>query len=378
MKKLSLGPLFNRLGIWCFPLVSVSVLPFILTYGQFWDSSGDQGSKAPPLPPLSQLPSTSVPPVPLNVSSTLLQKPRPKLQDPQPSKLQNHEDLAPQKTADKPKKAPFTAKTSSKPSTVAPSRPKPLQKSISPAPPNYQPPPLEIRVAILRDEAVTTIGTSGQAIITDRNGKQLQVLSGNQGLSVQPNGTSLSLENASLPGVVWIQPTQGSLVYVGDRWYRGKILLVSQGNSLLAVNYVDLEHYLYSVVGSEMHANAPTEALKAQAIAARSYALVHMIRPASSWYDLGNTQRWQVYKGLKSEYNTGHHAVGETAGQILSHGGGVVESLYASTDDIVASAHGGRGMSQTGAYELAKQGYDYQQILDHYYPGVGLARLILN
>ncbi|MGL5035721.1 MAG: SpoIID/LytB domain-containing protein, partial [Microcystaceae cyanobacterium] len=166
-------------------------------------------------------------------------------------------------------------------------------------------------------------------------------------------------------------------VHVGDRWYRGRILLVSKGDSVLAVNYVDLEHYLTSVVGSEMHANAPSEALKAQAIAARSYALVHMIRPASDWFDLGDNQRWQVYKGLNSEYNTGFKAVGDTAGQVLSYKGGVVESLYASTDAIVASAHKGRGMSQLGAYDLAKQGYNYQQILSRYYPGVALARVIL-
>jgi peptidoglycan hydrolase-like amidase len=194
---------------------------------------------------------------------------------------------------------------------------------------------------------------------------------------VQPNGSSLTVGNWQLPPAVWVQPGNGGFVYVGDRWYRGRVLLVSQGSSLLAVNYVDFEHYLYSVVGSEMHANAPAEALKAQAIAARSYALVHMIRPASSWYHLGNTQRWQVYKGLSSEYNTGQQAVDATAGQILSYQGGVVESLYAATDEIVSRAHGGRGMSQTGAYELAKQGNDYQAILSYYYPGVGLARLVL-
>ncbi len=102
-----------------------------------------------------------------------------------------------------------------------------------------------------------------------------------------------------------------------------------------------------------------------------------MIRPASDWYDLGDNQRWQVYKGLKSEYNTSQQAVMATAGQVLSHQGGVVESLYASTDAIVASAHKGRGMSQLGAYDLVNQGYNYQQILNRYYPGVSLARVIL-
>ena len=107
----------------------------------------------------------------------------------------------------------------------------------------------------------------------------------------------------------------------------------------------------------------------------RSYAVVHLVRPGSSWYNLGNDERWQVYKGLDSEYNTTQQAVNQTAGMILSYQGGVVESLYAASDEIVAKAHGGVGMSQEGAYNLALQGYNYQQILGVYYPGTSLARL---
>jgi peptidoglycan hydrolase-like amidase len=243
--------------------------------------------------------------------------------------------------------------------------------------PPYTPPPLEIRVGIARDAQSVTVGTSNQAFIQERAGGTLKTVSANQSLTVTPNGNSLNIGNMTVPGVAWLTPAQGSYLFVGDRWYRGRLLLVSQGNSVLAINYVDLEHYLTSVVGSEMHATAPTEALKAQAIAARSYALVHIIRPASSWFDLGDNQRWQVYKGINSEYNSGFQAVSATTGQVLSYKGGVVESLYASTDDIVATAHSGRGMSQIGAYGLAKQGYDYQQILNRYYPGVSLARVIL-
>jgi peptidoglycan hydrolase-like amidase len=175
-----------------------------------------------------------------------------------------------------------------------------------------------------------------------------------------------------------VTPTANSYLGVSDRWYRGRILLVARENTVLAVNYLDLENYLISVVGSEMHSNAPIEALKAQAIAARSYALVHMIRPASDWFDLGDTQRWQVYKGINSEVNSAHHAVKETLGEVLSYNGGVVESLYAATDEIVARVHKGRGMSQYGAYDLANSGYNYQQILNRYYPGGVVARMIVN
>jgi peptidoglycan hydrolase-like amidase len=242
--------------------------------------------------------------------------------------------------------------------------------------PQYTPPQLEIRVAIAQDADSLTIGSSTPAQVVGANGKVLRQLPNGQAFAAQSSDSSnIMIGDAQLPGVVWIYPQKGGVVYVGDRWYRGKLLLVAQQQKLLAVNYVDLEHYLASVVGSEMHASAPVEALKAQAVAARSYALVHMVRPASSWFNLGNTQRWQVYKGMNSEYNTTQKAVKDTAGQIISYQGGVVESLYAATDEIVQKAHGGRGMSQTGAYQLAAQGYNYLQILGHYYPGTAPARL---
>ncbi|HEY9847247.1 MAG TPA: SpoIID/LytB domain-containing protein, partial [Candidatus Caenarcaniphilales bacterium] len=130
-----------------------------------------------------------------------------------------------------------------------------------------------------------------------------------------------------------------------------------------------LESYLYSVVGGEMPAYWPLEALKAQAIAARSYALVHLLRPAHALYDLGATTRWQQYEGIQAEANTTQAAVNQTRGLLLSDQGGVVESMYAASEAIVTEVFGGRGMSQTGAHKLAMQGYDYLHILGAYYPG---------
>lgn len=375
MKTLLKNLLVNRPQLWGVPLLCAVTVPLVVTQWQPSDPSLETEPQTTPLPPLSQLQPAQEK---LDVGETVRSAPpeskveKPYLKQPSqlPSDVGENKPLPSQQSEVK-------QLVSSPPSQLSPPSPPPSPKALAAAPADYQPPPLDIRVAILRNVPGTSIGVSGQAVVSDRHNKQIKTLTGSQGWAVRPNGGGLSLGGQSVPGVVWVQPTEGSLIYVGDRWYRGKILLVSQGNSLLAVNYVNLEHYLYSVVGSEMHANAPSEALKAQAIAARSYALVHIIRPASPWYDLGNTQRWQVYKGIKSEYNTTQYAVHATMGQILSYKGGVVESLYAATDEIVARAHSGRGMSQIGAYELARQGHHHQQILNRYYPGVTLARVII-
>ncbi|HAA30315.1 MAG TPA: SpoIID/LytB domain-containing protein [Cyanobacteria bacterium UBA8553] len=253
------------------------------------------------------------------------------------------------------------------------------QSSIKDKDHNYTPKPsktaqeVKIRVAIATDVKSLVVGTSTSSEVLNARGKGLGKLSAHEGQIVQPDGSNIRIGKWKTSSGVWVKPAQGGLVFVGDRWYRGHLMLVSQGNTLLAVNYVDLESYIASVVGSEVSPSWPMDALKAQAIAARSYALVHHMRPANSLYDLGNTQRWQVYRGISSEWNTTHQAVQETHGVFLSYKGGVVESMYAASDEIVTKVFDGWGMSQNGALNLANQGYNYKQILGNYYPGTTLA-----
>lgn len=234
-------------------------------------------------------------------------------------------------------------------------------------------PQLEIRVAISTGNPSLVVGSSTASEVIDAQGKVLGKISAKEGTNVVPDGQYIRIGKWQTPAGVWLKPAKGGMVFVGDRWYRGDLLLVSQGNSLLAVNYVDLESYIASVVGAEVSPSWPMAALKAQAIAARSYAIVHYLRPAHDLYDLGNTEQWQVYRGLDAEWNTTRQAVQETHGVFLSYKGGVVESMYAASDDIVTNVFGGVGMSQNGALKLAQQGYNYQQILGNYYPGTGLA-----
>lgn len=353
----------SLLRYWAVPLVSIATFtPILLTY---LATEKPETSPIQAQAEVSPSPVMPSPTVPLTATS-------PKLAPSPPSSVTPKSAPSPQSGTAAPKKLVSSANYS----PAASAKPVVRQPLVVPA--NYTPPALEIRVAIERDVNSVLIGVNGPAVITDRQGRGLKTIATNEGLPVTTQSNGLKMGDLSLPEVIFVQPTNpDGLVYVDDRWYRGRILIVAQGDRLLVVNHVNLEAYLYSVVGSEMHSTAPMHALKAQAIAARSYALVHMIRPANAWFHLGNTQRWQVYKGIQSEYQSTHQAVNATAGQILSYKGGVVESLYAATDEIVAWAHGGRGMSQTGAYKLAEKGLDYQQILGNYYPGVGLARLVL-
>jgi hypothetical protein len=228
---------------------------------------------------------------------------------------------------------------------------------------------LEIRVALLTASSRPSLGGSGSWVLRSRDGRLLQ--SGGPGEAVNPWSQAAGLSEA------WLEPSGGGVLLVDGTPYAGRLRLLLSGDGIQLVNHLPLEDYVASVVGAEMPSSWNLEALRAQAVAARSYALAHMARPANRHWHLGNTTRWQAYKGLSSLTARTREAARSTAGLILSYQGGIVESLYASTAQISLEAHGhlGASMSQHGAQDLAEQGLRYNQILGRYYQGASLARL---
>ncbi|MBU6228949.1 MAG: SpoIID/LytB domain-containing protein [Cyanobacteria bacterium REEB459] len=237
---------------------------------------------------------------------------------------------------------------------------------------------LEMRVALTAPTASLEIASSTNSHLTDLNGQTYCNLKAQSSFVVSSNRGGMVMDNCQLSNSAWIEPGRGGYVYVNDRWYRGRVLIMASDRGLTAINFVLLGDYLSSVVGSEMYAHWPLEALKAQAVAARSYALVHHVRNASRPYDLDNTQRYQAYLGIAKETNTTQAAVVATTGEFISYRGGIVESLYAASDTIVDAVHNGNGMSQSGAMDLATRGYRYTDILGNYYPGTSLSRLVVH
>ncbi|MEY4359482.1 MAG: hypothetical protein RLZZ631_968 [Cyanobacteriota bacterium] len=232
-----------------------------------------------------------------------------------------------------------------------------------------QPLNLEIRVAIARDVPQLHLSATGPWWLRRRDGTVLR-----QGRA----GESIALSSgATLEPELWLETLPGQAVSLDGAAYAGRLRVLQQSDGLLVVNHLPLETYVASVVGAEMPSSWGLEALKAQAVAARSYALAHMARPASQHWHLGNSTRWQAYRGMASSHARTRQAAADTAGLILSYQGGIVESLYAATSEISLEAHGhlGASMSQHGAQDLASRGLRYNEILGQYYRGASLARL---
>jgi stage II sporulation protein D len=190
---------------------------------------------------------------------------------------------------------------------------------------------LELRVAIEEDVAKVRIGSSVNAIVRDGSGRVLGEIQGMSGFEAQRQNNVVSLDRWQA-NLISIEPKdKNGVVWIGDRWYRGRAIVMPTGSSLTALNYVDLEQYLYSVLGGEMNGNWHPEALKAQAVAARSYALYRRQRFGNAVSDLCDSAKCQVYRGVQDESAGTQRAVNATAGQVLTHKGQIIEALFHSS-----------------------------------------------
>ncbi|HET7030014.1 MAG TPA: SpoIID/LytB domain-containing protein [Candidatus Limnocylindrales bacterium] len=129
--------------------------------------------------------------------------------------------------------------------------------------------------------------------------------------------------------------------------YRG-MLRVRLSKTAQVINHVPLDRYLWGVVPLEMPSSWPVEALKAQAVAARSYAVSHLHPTYGSW-DVYDDTRSQVYRGRKAETTTGRAAVAGTAGQVLTSGSTVISALFHSADGGATENNENVYTSSTGA-----------------------------
>ena len=112
--------------------------------------------------------------------------------------------------------------------------------------------------------------------------------------------------------------------------YRGVIRLRATKSGIDAINETQLDLYLRGVVPVEMPASWPVEALRAQAIAARSYA-GHRLHPKTGFWDVYDDGRSQAYRGSLAERPASTAAISATAGQVLRSGTSIANTLFHST-----------------------------------------------
>lgn len=263
-----------------------------------------------------------------------------------------------------------------------------------------------MKIGIIDGAEQVSIGTSKDAeLISPLHNKCFYKLKPMKPYAFKATGNTISIElndqwfNLNISRVV-LKPAEKGFVSTKRRWYRGEFIIENRGGSLVVVNNLPLEDYMLGVVPSEMPSKWNYEALKAQAIAARSYAIANRGKRASRGYDLKDTPEDQAYGGASSETATTNSAVLETKGVVITYNQKVIPAYYSSSagghtvnagavwnkdlpylksvpsfDEGVKKNGHGLGMSQHGANKLAQNGYNAYQILTYYYNNIKFGRL---
>jgi stage II sporulation protein D len=188
---------------------------------------------------------------------------------------------------------------------------------------------VRVRVLLAQRASSVTVGCATAIRVTDGKRLTRTLPAGTYGVSrrlvlpVGHKGHGLSFGHLAV-----FDCARSPLTFDG-REYHGTLALRSQGGGVSVVNGLGLDTYLRGVVPSESPSHWPTAALEAQAVAARSYAIVQL-KP-SSWYDLVPTTADQVYGGVAAERPRSDHAVYATLGQVLTYDGNVARTYYSSS-----------------------------------------------
>ncbi|MBR1970869.1 MAG: SpoIID/LytB domain-containing protein [Clostridia bacterium] len=129
-----------------------------------------------------------------------------------------------------------------------------------------------------------------------------------------------------------VQPQNGQTISCGGTKYRGYILLEKEKNGLMTVlNVVNTEDYIASVLGKEMSYSWPQEALKAQAVCARNFAVCRGNSHKGYNFDVCSTTHCQVYAGIAGEHENTRKATEATKGVLATYGGKVVPLYFYAT-----------------------------------------------
>jgi len=195
-----------------------------------------------------------------------------------------------------------------------------------------------VRVGLVTDRGRASLGTTGQGILYDSAGSPVTLLGPGTTFTAAPGDLVEVPGVGQLPGPLTVRaiepdPSSPCYVTVEGHPYRGHLEILARGGVLVVVNVVGLEDYLLGVVPREMPSTFPEEALKAQAVAARTYALYTKTAGtyAHRGYDLVPTTACQVYGGVEAERESTTKAVRDTAGEVITYQGRLIGAYFHST-----------------------------------------------
>jgi len=180
-----------------------------------------------------------------------------------------------------------------------------------------------IRVAILKDASSVTLDGEG-IIATRENGAAVAL---NPPVLIKSGKNAVIVDGTAYRRLTF---AGSSAVYVNGKPYRGVAEATPGEKGVLVVNELPLEEYLVGLINCEISSAWPIEAVKAQAVIARTYALNRKQSRNTSFYHLESSVIDQVYDGCEIEDSRARRGVSDTAGEVLAYQGAVIQAFYHS------------------------------------------------
>jgi stage II sporulation protein D len=192
-------------------------------------------------------------------------------------------------------------------------------------PPNYS-----IQIGIATKAASLVLKPAGKFRLIDPVEGLKGTLAANKSYRLEPLERGLRLGSMIVsPDTRLEQEGTGGSIMVGDRTYGGKLILrLDEGRTVTIIEEVGIEEYLRGVLPYEMDPDWPLEALKAQAVVARTFAYAHLGKFRKAGFDLTSDTRSQVYRGIGRDAESVRRAVAETRGEVLGYKGELLTVYY--------------------------------------------------
>lgn len=181
-----------------------------------------------------------------------------------------------------------------------------------------------IRIAIVKSASEVTVAGDG-LLVTNEAGDPVVV---SLPVTVRVGKDGLQVEGKPFRRLSF---SSSSVLYVNNKPYRGLAELSVADNGILVINQLPLEEYLVGLINCEISSAWPIEAVKAQAIIARTYAIYRKMARTGFPYHMESSVIDQVYEGCLIEDSRARRAVLETEGEVLSFGGAVIQAFYHSS-----------------------------------------------
>ena len=181
-----------------------------------------------------------------------------------------------------------------------------------------------------RSSDATVTSTANMVVLNSGNG-QVSTISANRGTTIGVRGGKIAVNGKAIDTVVTLKPTNSDAPFLFEgKGYRGGLTLRANNGTMMVINSVPLEDYLYGVVPQEVVPSWPAAALEAQAVAARTYALHTMEQNKGKLYDVSNSTDHQVYSGVSGEYQATTNAVNKTKGVVMLYNQRPINALFHS------------------------------------------------